>query len=140
MPTDFTNIIFDKIIDNLSTLINGEFNVPVYYNEHKGNQSFLVTPESDSLVTKLSTGAQREYTVLISYELKSGGEYTKNNLKQVSNTMERLKKLIYNNSSYSNGSEWFDANITDIEYLRDEDDSSLLRGVGTFNCQNIEVF
>ena len=140
MPTDFKNIIFDEIIENVATIINSEFNVPVYYNEHKGNQSFLITPESDNLVTRLSTGAQREYILSISFELKSGGEYTKNNLKQVSHTMERLKKLVYNNSSYSNGSEWFDANITSIEYLRDDDEPNILRGIATFNCQNTEVF
>ena len=53
--------------------------------------------------------------------------------------MERLKRLIHNNSSYSNGSVWFDANINSVEYERDEDDPTLLRGIGIFNCNNIEV-
>jgi hypothetical protein len=139
MPTDYTNIIYDEIMENLANLVNGEFTIPVYYDEHKGNQSFLFTPQSDSLVVKMSTGSHREYEVSISYQLKSGGQYTKNNLKQVSQIMERLKRLIHNNSSYSNGAEWFDANLSSIEYERDEEDSSLQRGIGTFNCQNIEV-
>ena len=139
MPTDYTNIIYDEIMENLANLVNGEFSIPVYYDEHKGNQSFLFTPQSDSLVVKMSTGSHREYEVLISYQLKSGGQYTKNNLNQVSQIMERLKRLIHNNSSYSNGAEWFDANLSSIEYERDEEDSSLQRGIATFNCQNIEV-
>jgi len=139
MAITFTNTIFDDIIESLATLINDEFSISVYYDEHKGNQSFLITPDSDELVTYMSTGSQREYNVIVNYQLKFGGQYTKNNIKQVSNIMERLKRLILNNVSYSNGEKWFDANIASIEYERDEDDPTLLRGVGTFNCQNIEV-
>ena len=139
MAITFTNTIFDDIMESLATLINDEFSVAVYYDEHKGNQSFLLMPDSDELVTYMSTGAQREYNILVNYQLKFGGQYTKNNIKQVSNVMERLKRLILNNVSYSNGEKWFDANISSIEYERDEDDPTLLRGIGTFNCNNIEV-
>tara|TARA_R110002020_G_scaffold138134_4_gene307928 strand:+ start:81 stop:503 length:423 start_codon:yes stop_codon:yes gene_type:complete len=139
MAISYTNTIFDDIIETLSTLINDEFNISVYYDEHKPPQSFLLTPLSDELVVNLSSGTQREYDVQVNYQLKIGGQYTKNNINQVSNVMERLKRLIHNNSSYSSGSIWFDANITSIEYERDEDDQTLLRGIGTFNCNNIEV-
>jgi hypothetical protein len=127
MAITFSNTIYNDIIETLATLINDEFNIPVYYDEHKPPQSFLLVPESDDLVTNLSTGTQREYTILVNYELKSGGQYTKNNMKQVSNIMERLKRLIHNNNSYSGGATWFDANITSIEYNRDEEDQTLLR-------------
>ena len=139
MPTDFTNILFTKIIEPLTSLINAEFSVPVHYDEHRGNTSFLITPQSDSLVTQLSYGTQRDYNVEISYEVKFGGSYNKNSIKQVSSIMERLKRLIDNNPTSSNGAEFFDANISSIEYERDEDDKSLLRGIATFNCQNIEA-
>lgn len=139
MAITFSNTIYNDIMETLATLINDEFNIAVYYDEHKPPQSFLLTPESDELITNLSTGTHREYTIEINYQLKFGGQYTKNNMKQVSNTMERLKRLIHNNSSYSGGATWFDANITSIEYERDEEDQTLLRGIGTFNCNNIEV-
>jgi hypothetical protein len=139
MPITFTNTIYDDVMESLATLINNEFAIPVHYDEHRGNQSFLLVPESDTLVTYMSSGAQREYDILVNYQLKFGGQYTKNNIKQVSNVMERLKRLILNNVSYSNGEKWFDANISNIEYEIDEDDPTLLRGIGTFNCQNIEV-
>jgi hypothetical protein len=53
--------------------------------------------------------------------------------------MERLKRLVSNNPTSSNGAEFFDANISSIEYEQDEDDKSLLRGIAIFNCQNIEA-
>ena len=139
MPITFTNTIYDDVIDSLATIINDEFAIPVHYDEHRGNSSFLLIPESDTLVTYMSSGVQREYDILVNYQLKFGGQYNKNNIKQVSNIMERLKRLILNNVSYSNGEKWFDANISSIEYEIDEDDPTLLRGIGTFNCQNIEV-
>ena len=139
MPINFTNIIFDEIIEKLALIINNEFSVPIYYDEHKGNQSFVLTPQSDELVTYLSSGVQRAYQIEVNYQLKIGGQFTKNNMKQVSNIMERLKRLVYNERTQSNGSEWFSANISSIEYERDEDDSTLLRGIAIFECQNTEV-
>ena len=139
MPVDFTNVFYDNIMESLATVINGEFKTPVYYDSHKGNQSFLLIPVADNFITFLSTGQQREYEIQISYQLKTGGQYTKLNIKQVSLIMERLKKLIYNNKIYNNGSVWFDAHLPSIEYLRDEDDDTLLKGIATFNCNSIEV-
>ena len=139
MAITFTNTIYDDIMESLATIINDEFAVSVYYDEHRPPQSFLLTPISDELVTHLSNGMEREYTVEINYQLKTGGQYTKNNLKQVSNVMERLKRLIFNNISYSNGDKWFDAGLSSIEYETDEEDSTILRGVGTFSCTNIET-
>lgn len=139
MPIDYTNILFTNILKPLATLVNNEFNISVYYDEHRGNSSFVLTPQSDDLVTQLSYGTQREYNIEINYQLKLGGNYNKNSIKQVSGIMERLKKLINSNTISNNGSEFFDANISSIEYQRDEEDASLLRGVATFNCQNIEV-
>ena len=139
MAITFTNTIYDDVMESLATLINDEFSIPVYYDEHKPPQSFLLTPQSDNLVTHLSSGMERAYEIEINYQLKSCGQYTKNNMKQVSNIMERLKRLIFNNISYSSGVKWFDAGIISIEYERDEDDESLLRGIGIFNCTNIET-
>jgi hypothetical protein len=53
--------------------------------------------------------------------------------------MERLKRLVFNNINYSSGVSWFDGRITDIDYGRDEDDDTLLKGVATFVCNNIEI-
>lgn len=139
MAITFSNTIYDDIMETLAKLINDEYAIGVYYDEHKPPQSFLLVPQSDSLVTNLSNGVHREYNIDVIYQLKIGGQYNKNNMKQVTQILERLKRLIHNNNSYSSGSIWFDANISSVEYERDEDDETLLRGTGTFNCQNIEV-
>ena len=139
MPTTFTNIIFDEVVENLAKLINDEFNISVHYDEHKPPQSFLLTALNDDFVTNLSTGMQREYTVEVGYQLKLGGQYNKNSIKQVSNVMERFKRLIFNNKNLSSGSQWFDAQVTNISYERDEDDDSLLLATAIFTCQNTEV-
>ena len=60
-------------------------------------------------------------------------------MKQVSNTMERLKRLVFNNISYSSGDKWFNGNLQSIEYEIDDEDPTLLRGLGTFICNNIET-
>ena len=138
MPTDYTNILFTNVLEPLATLINGEFSAPIYYdNKHRGNSSFLINIQSDELVTQLSYGTQREYNIEIVYQLKFGGTYNKNSVKQVSSIMERLKRLVNSNTSY--GNQWFDARISSIEYEQDEDDDSLLRSIAVFNCQNIEA-
>ena len=139
MPITFTNTIYDDVIDNLATIINDEFTTPIHYDEHRGNQSFLLTPESDTLLEHLSSGISREYSISVEYQVKSGGTYNKNSFKQVSNIMERFKRLVFNNINYSSGTSWFDGRITDIDYSRDEDDETLLKGVATFVCNNIEI-
>ena len=139
MPTDFTNIIYDKILQSLETIINGEFSIPVYYDQHRGNHSFLITPVADELVGHLHDGIERRYTIEIEYQLKVGGTYNKNDIKQVSNNMERLKTVIFNNMSYSSGDAWFDAGIDNIDYERDTEELDMLRAIATFNCTNIEI-
>ena len=141
MAITYTNVIHDNVIDSLNTLISDEFSIPVRYDDHVGNQSFLFTPVDDSLVEIINEGQSRDYSVLISYQLKTGGNYTINNFKQVSNIAERIKRLILNYSAYSPSSsyKWHNGNISAIEYERDEDDRTILRALITFNCIVLEV-
>ena len=136
MAITYTNVIQDSVINPLNSLIADEFSIPVRYDNHTGNQSFLLTPEADSIVAHTSVTQVREYEVNISYELKTAGNYTKNTVKQISNVIERLKRLIQNNSAHTSSGTyyWHDGNITNIEYERDEDDQTLLRSSATFNC------
>ena len=141
MAITYTNVINDNVIDSLNTLLSNEFSIPVYYNENKGNQSFLLTPTDDTLIEIINEGQSRDYSVLISYQLKTGGNYNVNNFKQVSNIAERVKRLIMNNSAYSPSStyKWHNGNIGSIEYERDEDDATILMALITFNCIVLEV-
>tara|TARA_R100000655_G_scaffold70690_2_gene108989 strand:- start:406 stop:834 length:429 start_codon:yes stop_codon:yes gene_type:complete len=141
MAITFENIIYDRIVDALRGLLVNEFTVPVYMDEHKGNQSFLLIPESDNIIDYGNNFQSRNYSVGITYQLKLGGTYTKNSIKQVSNVAERVKRLVYNNAAYSPSSvyKWHDGNIDSIEYNRDEDSPDLINAVMSFNCTSTEV-
>jgi len=141
MAITFENVHHDRVIDSLNTLLSNEFSIPVRYDDYTLPQSFLLLPESDDLIEQLSIGQVREYGVSIGYQLKIGGKYGRQNMKQVSSKAEQVKRLIINNTAYSPSSsyKWHGANITSIEYEKDEDDPSLLRALMTFNCIVTEV-
>ena len=134
----YENVVFDRIIESLNTLLADEFSIPIRYDEHKGNQSLLITPGEDSLIDLISGGQSRTYSILISYELTSGGEYTKNNVKQVSEIAERVKRLIMNNTAYtpSDVYKWHDGRIETITYSRED---GILKANLEFNCTVTEV-
>ena len=137
MAITYTNVIQDNVIDSLNTLLSDEFSVPIYYDEHKGNQSFLLTPSEDSAVSFTNNSSTRSYSFEISYQIASGGVYHKNKLKQVTEIAERVKRLIHNNSSYSPSSvdKWIDARIETINYEKDENKQS---AVMEFICTSVE--
>ena len=141
MAITYENVIYDRVIDSLQTILANEFSIPVLFDEHEGNQSFLITPVDDTLITLISKGQAREYIVNISYQLDSGGNYTKNSVKQVTEIAERVKRIIFNNTAYSPSStyKWHDGRIESIVYSRDEDDPSLLNAVLQFNCASMET-
>ena len=141
MAITFTNISYDNVIDSLNTIISDEFAIPVKYDEHKGNQSFLITPEDDSLDHQTPGMQVREHTVGISYQLKTGGAYTRRNLEQVSKVTERLKKLLYNNRNYfvSTTNKFYNGSVESVEYERDEDEPTILNSTITFNCLTREL-
>ncbi len=138
MAITYENVVFDRVIESLNTLLADEFSIPIRYDEHKGNQSFLITPGEDELIEHHSTGQSRTYSVAIQYQLVSGGEYTKNNVKQVSEITERVKRLIHNNTAYSPSStyKWHDGRIETITYSRGD---GILSADMEFTCTVTEV-
>ena len=138
MAITYENVVFDRIVESLNTLLADEFSIPVRYDEHKGNQSFLITPGEDELIEQASGMQVRSYNINISYEIKSGGEYTKNNIKQVSETAERVKRLIQNNTAYSPSDvyKWHDGRIETITYARGD---GVLSAALDFACTVTEV-
>lgn len=141
MPITFENIIHDRVLTGLEGLIANEFNVPVYLDEHRGNQSFLLTPSADNLLDYGQNFQSRDYAIEIEYRFKVGGNFTKNTFKQVSNIAERLKTLIKNNSAYSDNGDykWQDGRAESIEYAQDEEDESIYSVIVVFNCTSMEV-
>ncbi len=141
MAISYENVIYDRVIESLSSIIADEFSMPIYYDAHEGNQSFLITPVSDELNETLSTAKIREYTVNVSYQVDLAGNYTKLTLKQVSEIAERMKRLIYNNRNYtvSGSRQFYNANVSSIEYAKDEDNPDLVSASMEVNVSVMEV-
>ena len=141
MAITFENVIFDRIINNLNSIIANEFGIQIFYDEHQGNQSFLLQPLSDDLNEQINTGMVRDYTILISYQVDFAGNYTKESFRQVSLVAERMKRLIYNNRNYSvSGTRQFhNAVIDSTVYERDEDNADLLRANMTAVISAMEI-
>ena len=143
MAITYENVIYDRVIDSLQTILADEFSIPVLFDDtaERGNQSFLITPVSDSLIDFAANSQTRNYAVEISYQVQSSGNYTKNVVKQITEMTERLKRLLYNNSAYSpsDSYKWHDGRVQSIEYSRNEDDNSIINSVTGFECTIGEV-
>ena len=137
MAITYENVVYDRVIESLYALLGNEFGIPIRFDEHKGNQSFLITLGDDELVGLISTGQTREYSVGISYQLVAGGDYGKNQIKQVSEIAERVKKLIHNNTAYSPSGtyKWHDGRIETITYAQTE---GILSATIAFACVSTE--
>ena len=141
MAVTYENVIYDRVINNLHSIMADEFSMPIYFDAHEGNQSFLITPVSDELEESLTSGQIRNCEVEISYQLTSSGNYTKNSVKQVSEIAERLKRLLYNNRNYavSGTTKFYNGIVSGVTYERDEDDDGLLRSILSFTCTTMEL-
>ncbi len=73
--------------------------------------------------------------------VNKAGNYTKLTLKQVSEIAERMKRLIYNNRNYtvSGSRQFYNANVSSIEYARDEDNPDLVSASMEVNVSVMEV-
>jgi hypothetical protein len=113
--------------------------IPITYDGHDGNHSIFIQPVSDNLLEILTNGQNRQYTILISYELTSGGDYTENTFKQVANVAEHIKRLFAPDNNANNDTTWSGGEVESVEYERDEDDETKVRALLTFNCIGYEV-
>jgi hypothetical protein len=140
MAITYENVIFDRVIDSIQTILADEFSIPVLFDDtaERGNQSFLVLPNTDDQVDTLSSGQIRQATVLINYELKTGGNYTKNSVKQITEITERLKRLLFNNKTYyvSGTNRFRNGIVENITYEREDE---INRSITTFTCQTMEL-
>tara|TARA_R110002020_G_scaffold208466_4_gene414237 strand:+ start:1034 stop:1465 length:432 start_codon:yes stop_codon:yes gene_type:complete len=141
MAITYENVIYDRVIESLHSLLANEFSIPIHFDEHEGNQSFLITPDTDTLIEYAANSQTRTYGLNISYQLMASGNYTKNVIKQVTGMTERLKRLLFNNSAYSpsDSYKWHDGRVQSISYSRNEDDSSIIASEVSFECTVGEV-
>ena len=134
----YTNQI-NNIVDKVANILGDEVAIPITYDEHKGNHSILIVPQEDTLVDLLAQGQSREYSILISYELTTGGNMSENTFKQLSNTAEHIKRLFAPDNNADVSDYWFAGQIESVVYERDEDDETKIRALITFNCSFVEA-
>ena len=95
----YANVVYENVIESLQDIINTEFKIPIF-DEHRGNQSFVIDPQEDTLIEYFASGESRSYDMDIVYTLMRGGGF-KSVKTQLTSTAEHLKRLIHNNTSYS---------------------------------------
>ena len=129
-------------MDSLEKLLEAEFNLPVSWDEPKGNESFVLDPQGDALIELISQGQARTYTILISYFMNKPGKF-ENVKSHLTKRAERVKRLFApdQNSAYSPSGtyKWHDARIAEIEYLEDEDNPETKIANITFECSVTEA-
>tara|TARA_R100001594_G_scaffold148845_1_gene205062 strand:+ start:3881 stop:4297 length:417 start_codon:yes stop_codon:yes gene_type:complete len=129
----------DTVVNKVANIIGDEVSIPITMNEHLGNHSILILPQEDNLGEILANGQTRDYTILISYELNIGGNVNENSFKQLSNTVEHLKRLFAPDNNANLDTYWFNGRIENVSYERDEEDESKIRAIMTFNCSKLEA-
>tara|TARA_R100001443_G_scaffold26301_6_gene39534 strand:+ start:1353 stop:1790 length:438 start_codon:yes stop_codon:yes gene_type:complete len=140
---EFNNIYKDKVLDNIQKLIKQTIpGVPLYYDEHRGQESFLITPVSDAFVDFASNAHIRQFTTEISFQIHSGSEFTRDrDIKRLTDIAELLKRIFFNNRDLEllNITEWYNAKVLDIVYQRSEEDTEVESFVLTLECNVNEV-
>jgi len=135
---EFTNIYKEKVLDNIQKLIKQTIpSIPLYYDEHRGQESFLVRPISDTFIDYASNAHIRQYITEISFEIHSGSEFTRNHdVQRLTDKAELVKRIFFDNRDLEllNVNQWFNAKVTDIVYERDTEDTERERFVMTLEC------
>ena len=143
MAITFENNYKNRVINNIQKLLKENLSsVPVLYDQHRGQESFLIIPESDSFVDYASNVHIREFSTVINYQLRRGGEYTKDNqLNRLTMIAEIVKRILFDNRNLEsdNVSQWYSGQVSSVEYTRDEDDETISNAIITFQCNINEV-
>ncbi len=134
---DYTNQIH-KALDKVASVITKEITgVPLSFDENRGNSSFWLQPVSDTSVQRFATSQLREYSFLLTYQITTGGQYSENVFKQLSNIAERVK-AIFSGTESSTEDEYFNGVCDSIEYERDEDETKARANIN-LTVQRLEV-
>ena len=134
---DYTNQIH-KALDKVASVITKEITgVPLSFDENRGNSSFWLQPVSDTSVQRFATSQLREYSFLLTYQITTGGQYSENVFKQLSNIAERVK-AIFSGTESSTEDEYFNGVCDSIEYDRDEDETKARANIN-LTVQRLEV-
>ena len=134
---DYTNQIH-KALDKVASVITKEITgVPLSFDENRGNSSFWLQPVSDTSVQRFATSQLTEYSFLLTYQITTGGQYSENVFKQLSNIAERVK-AIFSGTESSTEDVYFNGVCDSIEYERDEDETKARANIN-LTVQRLEV-
>ena len=134
---DYTNQIH-KALDKVGSVITKEITGgPLSFDKNRGNSSFWLQPVSDTSVQRFATSQLREYSFLLTYQITTGGQYSENVFKQLSNIAERVK-AIFSGTESSTEDEYFNGVCDSIEYERDEDETKARANIN-LTVQRLEV-
>ena len=133
----FENIYKNRVLDNIQKLIKQTIpSIPLYYDEHKGQESFLLRPISDTFVDYASNAHIRTYVTEISFQVHAGSEFNRANIQRLTDKAELVKRIFFDNRDLGNTNltDWYNGKVTDIIYEKDEEDTEVERFVMTFEC------
>ena len=134
----FENIYKERVLDNIQKLIKQSIpSIPLYYDEHKGQESFLIRPVSDVFIDYASNAHVRTYTTQISFQIHTGSDFTKDrDIKRLTDIAELVKRIFFDNRDLEalEVTQWYNARIVEITYERDEEDSEKERFIMNLEC------
>jgi|TARA_R110002020_G_scaffold355375_1_gene568074 hypothetical protein len=126
MAITFTNHLDTNILTPLQALLKAEFTQTVSYDVdyvQRGTNWFNLRPLTDTIEEEQANGHTRNYEVLVQYYRMVSGEHRRDtHIDTVASVMERVKRLIRNNTSYND--QFFNARLDNINYAPDTGDLS----------------
>jgi|TARA_R100000234_G_scaffold25805_1_gene14920 hypothetical protein len=143
MAITFTNHLDTNILSPLEALLVAEFTQPVSYDfeyVNRGTNWFNLRPLTDVIEEEQANGHTRSYEILIQYYRMVSGQYKRDtHIDTMSSIMERVKRLIRNNTSHSTF--FFNGKLDNINYAPDIADlsSDVLLVEATFTANVFEV-
>lgn len=109
---DFTNIFKEFILEPFIELVAEEFSIPIVFEEHTSNQSFLINIVSDVSEGLRTRGELRNHEISITYDYTDTGDYDFKIIKVLSDIAERMKQLIENSRDFVVSKTWVRADGT----------------------------
>ena len=143
MAITFTNHLDTNILTPLQALLNAEFTQTVSYDldyVQRGTNWFNLRPLTDTIEEEQANGHTRNYEVLVQYYRMVSGEHRRDtHIDTVASVMERVKRLIRNNTSHE--TYFFNGKLDNINYAPDTGDlsSDVLLVEATFTANVFEV-
>jgi|TARA_R100000479_G_C6372688_1_gene197746 hypothetical protein len=135
----FTNNFKTTVLDNVQKLIKQTIpGIPLFYDKHKGQESFLLRPVSDDFIEYGSNAHVRLYTIELSFEIESGTDFTRDkDILRLTDVAELVKRIFFDNRNLIDA--WYNASVTNVVYQRDEEDAEKERFILTLECNVNEV-